>query len=215
MRVGYFGRLLCFFTTAFFHYFHIDHNAPCSSAPLPPPPHPGPPTKLIKKIIVIHNHYSSFSWVLQTPQEKSKAIVMQNFVGKHGESDNRLVKSWFFPVHFFKNLNIKHLIHPIVIEILPLWHLRFYGSLVRFKKLRVTCLSWLIWTMTSCAAPKNIRLHSFPCCPVPLVWVGILVGKGNTTLYQSIAVCFHLTNSATHGYRLVLKILILQYFFKV
>ena len=88
----------------------------------------------------------------------------------------------FFSGSLFKNLNIKHLIHPITTEILPLWHLRFYDSLIRFKKLRVTCLSWLIWTMTSCAAPINIGLHSFPCCSVPLVWVGILVGKGNTSL---------------------------------
>ena len=59
-------------------------------------------------------------------------------------------------------------VHPSTIEILPLirlicfsvvhkCHLRFYDSLIRFKKLRVTWSSWPISRMTSCAAPKNIR----------------------------------------------------------
>ena len=60
---------------------------------------------------------------------------------------------------------------------------------------------------TSCAAP-NVCFLVAPSQYV--VGVGILVGKGNTSLYHSIALCFHLTNSVTHGYRLVLKILILQ-----
>ena len=102
---------------------------------------------------------------------------MQNFVGKHGKSDNRLVKSWFFPVHFFKNLNIKHLIHPIVIEILPLWHLPFYGSLVRFKKLRVTCLTWLQ------------RWRHVPHLPVAAPLVFCRDGHTCSTSLQSIAVC--------------------------
>ena len=84
----------------------------------------------------MHNHYSSFSWVLQSPQEKSKAIVLQNFVGKHGKSNNWLVKWWFFPVHFLKNLNIKHLINPITIEILPLISLICF-SVVHKRPLRV------------------------------------------------------------------------------
>ena len=35
-------------------------------------------------------------------------------------------------------------------------------------------------------------------------------GKGQHFPYHSLAVCLHLTNSVTQGYRLVLKILILQ-----
>ena len=36
----------------------------------------------------------------------------------------------------------------------------------------------------SCRAEK----YSFPCCSVPDVSVGILVGTGNTSVYQSLAV---------------------------
>ena len=50
------------------HHFHIDHNAPF----LPPPP---PPQFCI---IVVSN----FSWVLQSFEEKSKTMAMQNFAGK-------------------------------------------------------------------------------------------------------------------------------------
>ena len=47
------------------HHFHIDHNAPY----LPPPQF---------CIIVVSN----FSWVLQSFEEKSKTMAMQNFAGK-------------------------------------------------------------------------------------------------------------------------------------
>ena len=50
------------------HHFHIDHNAPY----LPPPPLPQ------FCIIVVSN----FSWVLQSFEEKSKTMAMQNFAGK-------------------------------------------------------------------------------------------------------------------------------------
>ena len=49
------------------HHFHIDHTAPY----LPPPP----PQFCI---IVVSN----FSWVLQSFEEKSKTMAMQNFAGK-------------------------------------------------------------------------------------------------------------------------------------
>ena len=49
------------------HHFHIAHNAPY----LPPPP----PQFCI---IVVSN----FSWVLQSFEEKSKTMAMQNFAGK-------------------------------------------------------------------------------------------------------------------------------------
>ena len=48
------------------HHFHIDHNAPY----LPPPPQ--------FCVIVVSN----FSWVLQSFEEKSKTMAMQNFAGK-------------------------------------------------------------------------------------------------------------------------------------
>ena len=54
-----------------YHYFHIDHNAPC----LPPPPSPSPPKK--KCITVVFN----FSWDDCVTQEKLETIVMQNFGG--------------------------------------------------------------------------------------------------------------------------------------
>ena len=54
-----------------YHYFHIDHNAPC----LPPPPSPSPPPK--KCITVVFN----FSWDDCVTQEKLETIVMQNFGG--------------------------------------------------------------------------------------------------------------------------------------
>ena len=56
----------CFFNTYHFHYFHIDHNAPCL-----------PPEFCITVV-------SKFSWVLQSSQEKSKTMVMQSFEGGGG-----------------------------------------------------------------------------------------------------------------------------------
>ena len=50
-----------------YHYFHIDHNAPC----LPPPP---PPRK--KKCITVVFNFSLDDCVTQ---EKLETIVMQNF----------------------------------------------------------------------------------------------------------------------------------------
>ena len=50
------------------HDFHIDHNAPYF-APPPPPQF---------CVIVVSN----FSWVLQSFEEKSKTMAMQNFAGK-------------------------------------------------------------------------------------------------------------------------------------
>ena len=49
------------------HHFHIDHNAPYFRAP--------PPQFCV---IVVSN----FSWVLQSFEEKSKTMAMQNFAGK-------------------------------------------------------------------------------------------------------------------------------------
>ena len=48
------------------HHFHINHNEPC----LTPPPR------------ILHNHFSNFSLVLQSSQEKSKTMVVQFFSGK-------------------------------------------------------------------------------------------------------------------------------------
>ena len=49
----------------FIHNFHIDHNVSCL-----------PPALQICKTII-----SNFFWVLQSSQEKSKRMVMQNFRG--------------------------------------------------------------------------------------------------------------------------------------
>ena len=51
------------------HFFHIDHNAPSLF-----PPHPPPPNICIIAV-------SNFSGVLQSSQEKSKTMVIQNFGG--------------------------------------------------------------------------------------------------------------------------------------
>ena len=91
----------------------------------------------------------------------------------HWRTGEIVVFSEWFKKTWIMGREIDLLFHPSTIEILPLiplicfsvvhkWHLRFYDSLVRFKKLRVTCLSWLISRMTSCAALKNIRSLA-PC----------------------------------------------------
>ena len=78
------------------HHFHIHHNAPY----LPPPP----PPKFC--IIVVSN----FSWVLQSFEEKSKTMAMQNFAGKtrsimvYVKVVNSVNCSWFFRV-FFASVN--------------------------------------------------------------------------------------------------------------
>ena len=51
------------------HHFHIDHNAPY----LPPPP-----PNFASSLFPI----SPGSWVLQSFEEKSKTMAMQNFAGK-------------------------------------------------------------------------------------------------------------------------------------
>ena len=53
-----------------YHYFLIDHNAPC----LPPPPSPPPPKKCITVVF-------NFSLDDCVTQEKLETIVMQNFGG--------------------------------------------------------------------------------------------------------------------------------------
>ena len=91
----------------------------------------------------------------------------------HWRTGEIVVFSEWFKKTWIMGREIDLLFHPSTIEILPLiplicfsvvhkWHLRFYDSIVRFKKLRVTCLSWLISRMTSCAALKNIRSLA-PC----------------------------------------------------
>ena len=57
------SSFLLFCLLLLIHHFHIDHNASC-----PPPP----PLKFSMTIV------SNFCWVLQSPQEKSKTMVMQN-----------------------------------------------------------------------------------------------------------------------------------------
>ena len=51
------------------------------SAHSPTPPRPPPKKKKKKKL---HTIVSNFSWVLQSGQEKSKAMVMQILGGKQG-----------------------------------------------------------------------------------------------------------------------------------
>ena len=51
------------------YHFHRDNHAPCLH---PPPPSPLPPQENYLTIV------SNFSWALQSSQEKSKTIVMQN-----------------------------------------------------------------------------------------------------------------------------------------
>ena len=61
--IARYGTIWCQCTSSnVIGYFHRDHNAPCL---IPPPPTPQ------KKCIPF---VSDFSWVLQTSQEKSKAM---------------------------------------------------------------------------------------------------------------------------------------------
>ena len=57
-----------------YHYFLVDHNAPCLLPPTPPPSPPPPPKKCIT---VVFNFY----WDDCVTQEKLETIVMQNFGG--------------------------------------------------------------------------------------------------------------------------------------
>ena len=58
-----------------YHYFHVDHNAPCLPPPIPPPsPPPPPPKKCI-------TGFFNFSCDDCVTQEKLETIVMQNFGG--------------------------------------------------------------------------------------------------------------------------------------
>ena len=69
--------------------FYRDHNEPLH---LPPPPRP-PPTEKKKKENYITIVFT-FSWVLQSCQEKSKTVVMQNFGSKQGALWTRWNCGW-------------------------------------------------------------------------------------------------------------------------
>ena len=65
------------------HHFHIDHNASCS-----------PPRPLKFSITIVSN----FPWVLQSPQEKSKTMVMQNCGSK--QSALWFMWKWWISIFF-------------------------------------------------------------------------------------------------------------------
>ena len=69
--------------------FYRDHNEPL---PLPHPP-PRPPNRKKKKENYITIVFT-FSWVLQSCQEKSKTVVMQNFGSKQGALWSRWNCRW-------------------------------------------------------------------------------------------------------------------------